>query len=207
MTTMTRSRIAAVIAGLAVAVLLAACGGGGPDPGAGKGDRVTDPAKVPSSTPIQNPVLYQIRSDGRVDSSGGPPTTVSPNSTATGTAGATYTVASGDTCGAIVAKYNITLDALRKSNRTIDDGCTNLHAGDVLKIPSAAAPTGTAVANGTAKPGGSGKTYTVASGDTCGSIAAQYGVTTAALISANGIDSQCLNLKVGQVLTIPASSG
>lgn len=205
MTTMTKSTVGALaVALVTIAALLAACGGGASDPNAGKGQRVTDPARVPSSTPMQNPVLYQIRADGRVDSSGGPPTTVAPNATPTGAAGSSYTVVSGDTCGAIAAKFNTTLDALRKANRTIDDTCSNLHAGDVLKIPAAAAATTTPAAGGTPKPG-AGKTYTVASGDTCGSIAANYGVTAAALISANGIDADCKTLKIGQVLAIPSS--
>ena len=204
MTAMAKRTFIAVVAVVAVvATMFAACGGSDADPNAGKGQRITDPARVPSSTPIQNPVLYQIRSDGRVDSSGGPPITIPTTATPASTT-STYTVVSGDTCGAITEKFKTTLDALRKANRTIDDSCSNLHAGDVLKIPSAA-PATTPAPGATAKPGGSGKTYTVASGDTCGSIAASFGVTSAALISANGIDADCKTLKIGQTLTIPAS--
>ena len=185
--------------------LASACGGGTGSKDGGAGQRITDPARVPSSTPIQNPVLYTIRNDGRVDSSGGPPTTVSPNGTQTASPAKTYVVKSGDTCGAIASQNGVTLDELKKANRTIDDGCTNIHAGDTLKIPATIATpapgTVTTGSNATAKP--SGKTYTVAGGDSCSTIAASYGVPVAQLISLNGIDADCKNLKIGQVLKIP----
>ncbi len=190
----------ALVAILVVAAMGAACKGNSTDPNAGKGQRITDPARVPSSTPIQNPILFQIRGDGVVNYSGGPPTTVA-QGTATPAAPTKYTVKSGDTCGSIATAKGITTDALLKVNRAIDANCSNLHAGDILNIPSSSG-TGTGTSSGgTVTPGG--KTYTVVSGDTCGSIAAGYGIETTALIAANGIDSGCLNLKVGQVLTIP----
>ena len=40
-----------------VAFAAGACGGGGGEKTEGNGTRITDPAKVASSTPIQNPVL------------------------------------------------------------------------------------------------------------------------------------------------------
>lgn len=196
---------AATVALALLGALTAACGGGSAEKDAGNGQRITDPARVPSSTPVQNPVLYQIRNDGRVDSSGGPPATVSPNGTQTASPAKTYIVKAGDTCGAIASANGVTLDELKKANRTIDDGCTNIHAGDTLKIPATVAtPTSgtvTTSGNNTTKP--SGKSYTVASGDSCSSIAASYGVPVAQLISLNGIDSDCRNLKIGQVVKIP----
>lgn len=183
----------------------AACGGGTATNNSGSGQRITDPARVPSSTPIQNPVLYTIRNDGRVDSSGGPPTTVSPNGTQTASPAKTYIVKSGDTCGAIASQNGVTLDELKKANRTIDDGCTNIHAGDTLRIPAtvATAVSGTVTTGGNSTTKPSGKSYTVASGDSCSTIAASYGVAVGQLISLNGIDSDCKNLKIGQVLKIP----
>jgi LysM repeat protein len=193
---------------LAVAASSAACGGGSPATGSKAGQPITDPARVPSSTPIgTGGVLYQIRADGRVDASGGATTTVVAGATTLAANSKTYTVASGDTCGAIDAKFGITLDELKRSNRLIDDSCSNLHAGDVLKIPGAAAATTTAAAGTTpgptAKPGASGGTYVVASGDTCDGIAKAKGVTVAALIAANGIDANCQGLKIGQTIKIP----
>lgn len=47
-----------------------------------------------------------------------------------------------------------------------------------------------------------GTTHTVASGDTVGKLAQRYGSSTAAIISANGLNAQAL-IRVGEVLTIP----
>ena len=58
-----------------VAFVAGACGGGGDDGAQGGGTRITDPAKVASSTPIQNPLLYQIKGD-TVSTSGGATATV-----------------------------------------------------------------------------------------------------------------------------------
>lgn len=66
------------------------------------------------------------------------------------------------------------------------------------------ARTGTAQATA---PGGTpgAKTYTVKSGDNCGTIAAQFGVTADALIAANqpAVNADCTNLSENQVLKIP----
>jgi LysM repeat protein len=185
-------------------LLVAACGGGGGNEPLGQ--RVTDPAAVQSSTPLVNPVLYQIRGDV-VTTSGGASGTVPANAGGGGGGtGATpsrvnntYTVASGDTCADIAAKFNISVDDLKKNNRTINADCSNLKIGDILKVQGAATP----VPNGPT-PKTSGKTYTVQSGDTCGDIAASYGVDVQKLIQANGLDSDCTDLKIGQVLNIPS---
>jgi LysM repeat protein len=194
--------LAPVILGapVALAMLLAGCGGGG-DSSTGNGTRITDPARVPSATPMQNPTLFKI-SGSEVRIEGGPSANVSPPA-GTATAATKYKVKAGDLCGTIAAANNITLDALLKANRTIDAGCTNLHEGDLLTIPAAATPTAVTrglTSNPTVK--ASGKTYTVKSGDTCSSVAASYGVKVADLITLNALDSAC-SLDVGKVLKIP----
>lgn len=209
MTVMPRRLVLVTLAlGVVLALLGAGCrGGSDSEKDAGTGERITDPARVPSSTPVQNPILFQIKQDGNVSFSGGPTTTVAagtPQANGTG-AKSTYAVQAGDTCGAIASKFGITLDELRKANRTINSGCTNLHEGDVLRIPSAA-PTAAATApasSGTPKPGANGKTHTVADGQTCEGIAGGYGVKVSDLIAANNLDPDCRNLKIGQVLKIP----
>ena len=185
---------------LSLLTVLAACGGGGGDDGAGKGARVTDPGKVPSSTPIQNATLYHIQGD-LVSTSGGN-ATPSAGSTAIGGA-RNHTVVSGDTCGTIAAKYNTTTDELKRTNRIINEACSNLVIGDILRLPVAATPAPGTNATATARVGtGSGRQYVVKSGDTCGAIAASYAVTVANIISANGLDQNC-TLKVGQTVRIP----
>jgi LysM repeat protein len=201
MTGMLRS-LGPVILGapVALAVLLAGCGGGG-DSSTGNGARITDPARVSTATPMQNPTLFKI-SGSEVRIEGGPSANVSPPA-GTATAGKTYKVKAGDNCGSIASANNVSLDDLLKANRTIDPGCTNLHEGDSLKIPAPATPTavtGGLTSNPTVK--ASGKTYTVKSGDTCSSVAASYGVKVADLITLNALDSAC-SLDVGKVLKIP----
>jgi LysM repeat protein len=51
------------------------------------------------------------------------------------------------------------------------------------------------------------QSYTVVSGDTCSAIATKFGVTAAAIITANpAINSGCTNLQIGQILCIPGGS-
>jgi len=184
-----------------VALLTAACGGSGTDSNAGKGQRITDPAAVPSSTPIQNPVVYHITNDV-VTTSGGSGTVGAGATPAGGPKN--YTVKSGDTCAAIALQFGVTTDALLKANRTIDAGCGNLHEGDTLRIPTATT-TPTAGNGGTSgpTPRPSGREYTVKSGDTCAGIAQSYSVDVNQFIALNGIDANCQNLKAGQTVKIP----
>jgi len=212
MTAMRTFRSIMVFAGgLAFGALAASCGGGGGPEEDGNGQRITDPARVPSSTPVQNPTLYKIQGN-QVTLVGGDPSLLTPVASSTPAAGKTYTVKAGDTCSAIAAAHGISLDALIKANPTV---CDTLKAGDVMRIPSASAtPTQTSgglTSNPTVKAtatrtpgggGGTGKTYTVKAGDTCADIAASYGVTVADIIKANKMSADC-PLQVGQVVTIP----
>ena len=197
------SRLVLMVAAAAAFTAAVACGGGGDDEDTGKRDRITDPAKVPSATPMQNPTLFQITGD-EVTLSGGATTRVTPTGS-TPTTASTHTVVSGDLCGTIATRFGVSLDELLKANRSID--CASLRIGDQIKIPPKAATptpvTGTTglTGNPTTKP--SGKTYTVKGGDTCADIAGSYGVKTADLIAKNSLDPNCQNLKIGQTLQIP----
>ena len=177
------------VAGISLAV---ACGGDSAKP---LGQRVTDPAAVPTSTPLVFPLVYQIRGDV-VSTTGGSGTLPAGVSATPSRSGNTYTVAAGDKCASIAAQFKITVDELRKNNRTINDACNNLKIGDVLKVQGASTPTPSGPT-----PKTSGKEYKILSGDTCGAIAASYGVDVEKLIQANGID--CSNLKIGQTIKIP----
>lgn len=199
-------RLAAAIFGLALSLgaVLVACGGGGE--AEKPGERITDPARVPSSTPISqgNPTLYRIEGN-EVQVSGGSSGAITPVATQ-GPGSTDYTVKSGDLCSTIAVEHKITVEQLQAANRNMD--CNVLKVGDRLKIPSAAVATptrGVIGGNPTTRPGGgSAKSYTVKPGDTCAGIAASHGVGTAAFLSANpSIDSDCTNLREGQVVTIP----
>ena len=192
-----------VLAGVSLA---AACGGGSKTEK--PGERITDPARVASSTPIQNATLFKIQGN-EVILAGGPSGSITPSAASTPSPAKDHEVKSGDTCGAIAAANNISLDALTNANRNVD--CGNLKIGEKLKIPSAATPTptrGTLGGNPTTRPGttggGNAKSYTVKAGDTCGGIASANGVALAAFLAANpAIDANCTNLKDGQVVNIP----
>lgn len=202
------------LAVLLVGLVAAACGGGGA-PESASGERITDPARVPTATPMQNPVLYRIQGN-QVILEGGTPAAITPSATTTATPRKTYTVQAGDTCSGIASAQGVSLDALIRANPT---ACDNLRAGDVLTIP---VPTPTPVtggsggltANPTVRPtptvprgsGGSGsvsgRVYVVQAGDTCADIAASYGVSLADLIAHNGFSADC-PLRVGQEVKIP----
>lgn len=191
--------IRAVAMALAVGLVLSIACGGDADPGAGTGQRVTDPAKVPTSTPLQNGVLYQLRGSQIITQGGS--TAVPGASQPAGPR--TYTVLEGDTCSGIASKLNVSLQDLLTANRSINQGCTNLRVGDVLRLPSGAVGGATPVgATSTPRPG-STREYTVKSGDTCSGIAGSYSVALADLVRINGLDPECRTLQVGQVLKIP----
>ncbi|MEX0781423.1 MAG: LysM peptidoglycan-binding domain-containing protein [Dehalococcoidia bacterium] len=205
----TRGGFGLLCAALAGALLVACGGGGGDDDG--QGERVTDPAEVPSSTPISagQPQKYEIHQDGSlVITGGGPTVTGTVTGGATPGTGSGYTVVSGDTCGAIASAHGITADELIAANRAaINADCTNLHEGDELKIPGASGATATPRSTGggvaTTTPRAGSRTYTVESGDTCSDIAANQGVSVDDLIELNDLDPGCTNLQNGQVLQIP----
>ena len=188
---------------LCCAAILFACGGGGAKET--PGERVTDPARVPSSTPIQNPTLYKILGN-EVSISGGSSSAITPVAVNTPSS-SDYVIKSGDLCSTVAADHGITTAELQAANRNTD--CDRLRVGDKLKIPAkvVATPTrgGTISGNPTARPGSSsGGTYTVEVGDTCGAIAAANGVTLQAFLAANPvIDAECSNLDAGQVVKIP----
>lgn len=209
-----RSWLVAAIA--ALGVLAAACGGGGGDDADTPGQRITDPALVPSSTPVapgisceneaeSRGVCYKIT--GEQVEIRGTVATVQAGGTTVATGSSTYTVEAGDLCVTIADAFGITSEELMAANRTIDANCGNLHEGDVLIIPGQAPATTTTAPNATPTPPGSGSsggTYTVGSGESCESIAAETGTTAQAIIAANPeINATCTNLQPDQVITIP----
>ncbi len=112
------------------ATLLAACGGGGSERPAG--GQLTDPRDVPTATPWPQPPEVAFIEPGML-------TPVSGNGQGEGTptapveCGDTYTVKSGDVPSTIAEKCGVKVEDLLKANPGIEP--TNLHVGDVLKIP------------------------------------------------------------------------
>ena len=109
---------------------------------------------------------------------------------------ATYVVRSGDTLGAIAARYKVslaTLYSLNKISRT-----AYIQPGQQLKVP---APAARATAKTGAPAAVTTTTVTVRSGDTLSAIAVRHGVSQASLLKANGLSLRSV-LQIGQKLKV-----
>lgn len=100
----------------------------------------------------------------------------------------TYIVQPGDTVSDIADKFGISVAALLVANDLDDE---TIFPDDVLTIPPPSEDEGIVEA----------LVHTVRAGDTLGSIAADYGITVAALRAANDLDTDIIQL--GQKLIIP----
>ncbi|KAI1147317.1 hypothetical protein F4825DRAFT_437731 [Nemania diffusa] len=113
-----------------------------------------------------------------------------------------YKVVGGDTCNKITSQYSISLDQFRTWNPSIDSACDNLLVDywvcvgvpGAVTVPSPLMP-GT-ISNC--------KTfYLVKSGDTCGTIDAQYGLSLATFRTWNTmINADCTNLFLGYYVCV-----
>src|SRR5258708_32026484 len=147
-----------------------------------------------------------------------PPTAVLATPTALPTEGpCVHTVQPGEWFYSIARKFNITpADLLAANPRSNPDA---LQPGDVLNIPNCNKATATPAISPTNTPQSllpasttnpnaptpiqlSGRTYSVATGDTLGGIARKFNITVQALKEANGMTNDFLS--VGQILKIPA---
>ncbi|GAB2683171.1 LysM peptidoglycan-binding domain-containing protein [Thalassiella azotivora] len=111
-------------------------------------------------------------------------------------AGPTYTVRPGDTVSHIAARSGVSSAAIIAANGLDRRGF--IRAGQVLTLPGAAG-------SAPAAPASSGTRHTVRAGETVSHIAARTGVSSAAIIAANGLDRRGF-IRAGQVLTLPGGS-
>ena len=108
-----------------------------------------------------------------------------------------YQVKRGDTLVTIAARYGVTVEAIMAANGIAARDVYVIQPGQLLIIPTATPTPGP-----TPEP----VLYSVRPGDTLVSIAAKYGISTRALMAANGIAGQDVYvLQPGQELTIPAA--
>ncbi|WP_374978192.1 LysM peptidoglycan-binding domain-containing protein [Microbacterium trichothecenolyticum] len=121
----------------------------------------------------------------------------------------TYTVQRGDTISAIAKRHGTTTNAVLSANGL--GWSSIIYPGQTIKIPGAAAPAASVPApapapapvpapNATA-----GGSHTIAAGETISSIAKRYGVTTNAVLSANGLGWSSI-IYPGQTIKIPAAA-
>lgn len=116
----------------------------------------------------------------------------------------TYEVQKGDSLWTISRKHGISVGELALANNLSDKA--TLRIGQKLIVPSkTASASATRASAPSATPAAAGGTYTVVAGDTLGGIARKHGVKLADLRAANKLRGD--NLRVGQVLTLPAAAG
>ena len=135
-----------------------------------------------------------------------------PTPTATAIPPIEYTVARGDTCGAIAQRYSVPLDAFTVLNGLDPVNCL-IRVGDTVKIPAptpTSGPTPTLAPGVTPGPTAASEptatlppqlTYIVKGGDSCGKIAEKFNVTVDLIITQNNLDANCL-IRADQVLTL-----
>jgi len=119
-----------------------------------------------------------------------------PTGAAASVTGGTYTVAEGDTLGAIADRLGVTQSALIAANSLTDP--SYLRIGQQLKVPGA----GGTVTTPAVASGDSGA-YIVTPGDTLSGIADAFGLSATAIAVANGLNDPD-SLSVGEKLVLPA---
>jgi len=111
-----------------------------------------------------------------------------------------YTVVPGDSVSSIAGRYGLSTASVLALNGL--SWKSLIFPGQVLKLsasPASSAPAAPAAA----PPVGAGGQYTVVRGDTISAIAARFGVTTQAVLSANGLGWSSI-IYPGQTIAIPA---
>ena len=121
----------------------------------------------------------------------------------------TYQVKKGDTLFGIAKQFKVSVDTIVAANGIANANL--IYEGQALEIPdgeSSPAPTPAPAPPPTEAPSteSSSGAYTVQAGDTLFQIALRFGTTVSAITQANNIANSSL-IYVGQVLTIPGSSG
>ncbi len=118
------------------------------------------------------------------------------------TKASSYTVKSGDSIAKIAARNGVSTQELLKANKLSMKQASRIRPGQKLTIPDKAGKT-SSTSTGSSK----GKTHTVKRGETLSAIAAKNGVSTQAILKANGMTAkQASRIRPGQKLTIPGKN-
>ncbi|MGO4593491.1 LysM peptidoglycan-binding domain-containing protein [Leifsonia sp. 2TAF2] len=164
-------------------------------------DHATDHAgDTGEVTPLERATLVSTIGAGRAASE------TSAAQTTVAAAPASYRVQSGDTVSGIAARFGLSTAAVLAMNglswkSLIFPGQVLALAGPAAAAPAPAAPAPAPAAPAPA-PAPAGTTYTVARGDTISGIAGRFGVTTRAVLAANGLSTSSL-IFPGQKVRIP----
>lgn len=112
----------------------------------------------------------------------------------------TYTVQPGDTVWGIARAHGLDTATVEAANGL--DGASIIRPGQVLALAPAAAPSTPPAAEPAPAP--TGRTHEVRAGDTVSAIAAANGVSTDAVLAANGLTRASI-IYPGETLQIPAA--
>ncbi|WP_423923975.1 LysM peptidoglycan-binding domain-containing protein [Frigoribacterium sp. 2-23] len=155
-------------------------------------DQAPQPVKKPLAAP--KPVVVLPAQTDDAD----PATSGVVDTAAAHAAPASYTVVSGDTVAGIAGRFGLSTASVLALNGL--SWKSTIFPGQTLSLSSTSSP-----APVTAKPTSApaaASTHTIARGDTLSSIAKKYGVSTSALLSANGLGLSSI-IYPGQSLAIP----
>jgi len=122
--------------------------------------------------------------------------------------GTTYTVRAGDTISAIARRHGVSTTAVLAANGL--SWSSIIYPGQVVKIPAGgstatAAPSPAPAPTPAPAPARPGTSYTIQAGDTISAIARRHGVSTASVLSANGLTWSSI-IYPGQIITIPTAA-
>ena len=122
-------------------------------------------------------------------------------------AGGRYTILRGDTISGIAARFGVTTQAVLTANGL--GWSSIIYPGQTIAIPAAAATAAVSsaanAAPAPAPPPVATTSYTIVAGDTLSALAARFGTTTAAIMTANSMGSSTI-IYSGRKLVIPAGS-
>jgi LysM repeat protein len=130
--------------------------------------------------------------------------------------GGRYTIVKGDTISRIAARFGVSVPSVLSANGLAWSSI--IYPGQTIAIPAAepaAGPSIELVADVTPAPAPTAPSapspspstrYTVTTGDTISGIASRFGVSTQAVLDANGLNSSSI-IYAGGVLVIPAAGG
>ncbi len=114
-----------------------------------------------------------------------------------------HTVKAGESLSKIAARNGVTTQELLKANNMTMKQASRIRPGQKLVIPGKTSKAEAAASSS----GSKGKTHTVKRGETLSAIAARNGVSTQALLKANGLTAQqASRIRPGQKLTIPGKT-
>ena len=137
---------------------------------------------APSDAPAQSPGV--VTPDGTLVTGYAPDTTVEDGSALI----QMYRVKKGDTVSGIAAQFHVSSMTIWWANKSAMTAITDLHVGQLLKVPPA-----------------NGLIITVGASDTLASIAAKYKVAAQSILDLNQLTDP--TLVVGQVLILPGAKG